>query len=193
MKNITKRELTLIVVLSVVIILAAYYNFFLKGNMDKSSSLDIETGDVRSALNDAKLKTAAVKQTQEKIDLLNVEIEEFQEFILPGLDRPELIRLFDRSLYPYITDSVVTFTSTYRDLGPNYVYVINLSFNTQQENFTKILENLKNEKILNRVVSSNITIIDYENSIISVGMSIEILTQNNPMVSFKTEVLNTED
>ena len=193
MKNITKRELIMIIVLLIVIVIAAYYNFFLKENLSKRSSLDIEIADVNSALRSAKLKNTAIDQTQIRIDEIKVEIESFKDFILPGLDRPQIIRLLDRSVYPFITDSVITFSSGYRDLGSNHIYVIMLSFNTQQENFTRILENLKNETILNRVVNSSTVIVDPDNNILSVRIEIEILTQNNPMVSFKTDNIPVEE
>ena len=193
MKNLSRRELTMIIALFVVLVFAAYYNFFFSGYLDDNANLDADIASVRSQVNDAKLKSVAILQTEAKIEQINTEIAEFDENTLPGLDRPELIRMLDRSIYPYITGSQITFVTSYRDLGSNYVFTVDISFQSQLEDYTTILSSLQGESIINRVVNSSLAITDPETGAVSVRIAMEVLTRNNPMVSFKTESVPVEE
>ena len=193
MKNLSKRELNMVIVLFVIIAVAIYYNFYFRTFLDENAFLDAEITSTRSLVNDAKLKTAAIAQTEIKIVEINEQIEEFSENILPGLDRPEIIRMLDRSIYPYMTGSEITFVTSYRDLGSNFIFTVEMSFSSLLEDYPTILSSLQNESIINRVVNSSLAITDSETDAITVRIAMEVLTQNNPMVSFKTETITVEE
>lgn len=193
MKNLSKREFTMIIALAVIIIFAAYYNFFFSSFLDENATLDADITSTRSLVNDAKLKSAAIQQTEQKIEQINIQIDEFSENILPGLDRPEIIRMLDRAVYPFITGSQITFVTSYTDLGSNYIFTVSMSFSSLLEDYPTILSNLQNESIINRVINSSLAITDLETGAITVRIDMEVLTQNNPMVSFKTENIPVEE
>ena len=187
MKNLTKREAVMLIVLVIVLALAGYYNFFLKGHLERNLNVDDEVRTTIGAINDAKLKQAAIQITEKSIEEIGLEIAEYSENVLPGLDRPEILRMLDRSIYPYITNSVISFSSSYTELGSNYIFNVIVSFQTKRADYIVILEKLREEKMVSRVVTSSMALIDVGSDEATCSITLEFLTENNPPFTFQME------
>lgn len=187
MKGLSKREAGLLAVLFVVLVLAGYYNFFLKGYLEKNSLLTTQISDAKTAISDSKVLLSAIVLMDKKIEELTTDIEEYTDELLPGLDRPEIIRVLDAAAYPYLSDSTITFNLSQKELGTNSVYTVVMSFKTTKANYITILENLRNANLVNRVITSSLNVDNPDTNECSAMILLEILTGNKPTGSFKTE------
>lgn len=185
MKGLSKREAGLLAVLFVVLTLAGYYNFFLKGYLEKSSILSTQISDAKTSISDSKVVFSAIVLIDKKIEELKTSIGEYSNDLLPGLDRPEIIRILDAAAYPYLSNSTITFNLSQKELGINSVYTVVMSFKTTKENFIAILENLRNVNLVNRVITSSLSIDNPETNESSAMILLEVLTGNKPTGSFK--------
>lgn len=187
MKSLSKREGIMLIALVIVLSLAGYYNFYLKAFLNNNANVEANMVVTTSAIKDAKLKQAAIKKTEESIDKITLEIDEYSKNVLPGLDRPEIIRMLDRSIYPYITNSAIKFNSSYNELGSNYVFIVELSFQVLEADYVPLLEHLRSEAMVSRVVTSSLAIINTVTNEATCSISLEILTENNQPFTFQTE------
>jgi len=195
--NLTKREVYLLAILVVVLIGAAYYNFILKGFLENYFELNDRIVSTEATLQEARRMTLAIDKAKEEIDEADEKIKDYDIVILPGLDRPSLIEMFDKNIYPISGDISVSFPLSADEMGSFNIQKVGFNFITDKANFQRILSNLKNEKISNRVIDSVISIspgvTSEENgeigeigeSIYNVRITIEILTGKEDMVSFK--------
>lgn len=187
MKGLSKREAGLLAILFLVLTLAGYYNFFLKGYIEKNSFLTTQISDAKTAISDSKVVLGAIGLIDKKIEELAISIGEYTNGLLPGLDRPEIIRILDANVYPYLNNSTITFNLSQKELGMNSVYTVEMSFKTTKENFITILENLRNANLVNRVITSSLNVDNPETNECSAMILLEILTGNKPTGSFKTD------
>jgi len=187
MKGLSKREITMLVFLGIILILAGYYNFFLKGYLDRNSNLSIEITQLKSDINDAKFKNAAIAIADKKIEEVSLEIEKYDKTVMQGMDRTQIINMLNKQVYPYITNSTVSFSESYTDLGANYMYNIDIIFMSDLDKLDIILENLRQEKIANRILNASINITDINTKLCSCRISIDILTGTDSVYSFKAE------
>jgi len=192
--NLTKREVYLLVILVVLLMGAAYYNFILKGFLENYFELNARIVSTGATLQEARRMTLAIDKAKEEIDEADEKIKAYEIVILPGFDRPVLIDMFNKNIYPYSEEISVSFPTSPDEMNSFYVQKVGFNFITDKANFQRILNNLKNEKISNRVIDSFISIpladeIDEDDlvneEVYNVRITIEILTGKEDMVSFK--------
>ncbi|MDD4188724.1 MAG: hypothetical protein PHX37_01390 [Eubacteriales bacterium] len=187
MKGLSKREAVMLAVLFAVLTLAGYYNFFLKEYIEKNDLVTAQIAEAKTEISDSKVVQSAIILIDKKIEELTKSIGEYSNELLPGLDRPEIIRILDTAAYPYLSGSTVTFDLSQKEMGTNSIYTVVISFKTTKDNFMTILENLRDANLVNRVITSSLSIDNAETDECSAMILLEVLTGKNPTGSFKTD------
>ena len=178
MTNLTKREVGLLVVLFIAISIAVYYNFVLRPYLDNKDAIDIEMTDSRTAINEAKLKKASIKMIDDKMAVIQTDMDQKLDTVLDSIDRPAIIVLLSKTIYPEATESTITFSPAYTELGSNYITTADISFHCTAEEFTTILTRLRTNIPISRVATSTLTVLEDGSGDYDAMIILEILTRS---------------
>ncbi len=176
MTKLSKREVTLLIILVIALCGALYYNFVLKPYLAKNVTISTKTIEVNKSLNDFKAKSNAILALEANIKAIEDEMAPKFKTVLDSIDRPAIIVMLDKNLQPQATNITLQFSPAYEDLKSNYITTVEASFQCTQEGFKQILSNLKTAAYVNRVIKSSLTIADPNTDSCNASISIEILT-----------------
>ncbi len=185
MKDLSFREKAMIVALVVVLVSAGYYNFFLSGFLENNLILDERTENIENALLEAKAKASQLEVMQEELESIKEDIAVYSRDLLLGLDRPYLLQVLDLAVYPHVNDPVVSFNPLSEDLNHARVHKIDITFQTDYDSFMRVLENLRKESAVNRVINASMRISNEDERIFNTRITIEVLTGTKDMAEFK--------
>lgn len=185
MKDLSLREKIMIVILIIVLVSGAYYNFFLAGILETNSILDQRMETVDRALFEAKAKTSQLGDVKEEMESLEGDIDIYTSKLLPGMDRPYLLEMLELNVYPRVDDPVVSFNPIGEDLEHVNLHKIDITFQTDFDSFRRVLQNLKQVPVANRVINTSMRISNEDEGLFNLRISIEVLTDTKDMAEFK--------
>ncbi|MHB8962685.1 MAG: hypothetical protein ACYC5K_05980 [Saccharofermentanales bacterium] len=178
MTSLTKREVTLLVVLFIAISGAIYYNFVLKPYLADKEAMDIEMTDSRTAINEAKLKKASIKMVEDKMAVIQEDMDQKLATVLDSIDRPAIIVLLDKTLFPEASNSVFTFLPDYQELGSNYITTAEITFDCTPDEFLEILSRLRAAIPVSRVATSSLRKLEDDTGDFEAMITLEVLTRS---------------
>ena len=185
MTNLSKREGVMVIVLSIAICGALYYNLVFKPFLAKNEEISTRITDTQTTLNDFKVKKASIIAVDKKLLVINTEMGENLERVLDSIDNPGIIVMLNKILPPIANTITLGFSPSYKDLGNSYITTVETSFLCNQEGFRQILENLSKSEYENRVINSYLKVVDPVTNSCEARISIEILTKS--IIPTKTE------
>ena len=178
MSKLSKRETTLLVILVIALCGALYYNFVFKAYLATSSDIDLEKVDVTQSVSDLKMKYASIQMLDKNIKDIEDEMAPKFEKVLESIDRPTIIVMLEKCLYPQASSVTYQFSPSYDNLQSNFITSVQVSFKCTPQGFRQILVNLRSADHVNRVISSSMVLADPVTSESDASITIEILTNS---------------
>jgi hypothetical protein len=178
MSKLSKRETTLLVILIIALCGALYYNFVFKSYLATSSDIDVEKIDVSQSVSDLKMKYASIQMLDKNIKAIQDEMAPKFETVLESIDRPSIIVMLEKCLYPQATNVTYQFSPSYDNLNSNFITSVQVSFQCTPQGFRQILMNLRSADHVNRVLSSSLVLADPVTTESDASITIEILTKS---------------
>ncbi|MHB1454466.1 MAG: hypothetical protein ACYCYM_11005 [Saccharofermentanales bacterium] len=178
MTNLSKREITLLLVLFIAISGAVYYNFVLKPYLADKESMNIEMTDAKTAISDAKMKKATIRSVDAKIAVIQTDMDQKLATVLDSIDRPAIIVLLNKTIYPEAKNSTITFAPEYTELGSNYITTADITFQCTAAEFATILTRLRTNIPISRVAASTLTALADGSVNYDATITLEILTKS---------------
>lgn len=176
MNNLSKREIVLLSILFVAILGAVYYNFVLKPFLADREEINMQIDDCQTAISNAKMKTAAIASVEKQMEDINAAMGDKLANVLDSIDRPAIIVLLEKTIYPEAENSTLSFSPDYRELGSNYITTVTASFSCTGKEFLQILTKLRTNIPISRVVESSLRIVNEATGECEASITIEVLT-----------------
>lgn len=176
MTNLSKREVVLLGVLFIAVCGALYFNFIFRPYLDKSDALGVEIEDCRTQINDSKLKKASIAMIDQKMDVIETEMKDKLKNVLDSIDNPAIIVMLNKNVAPLATNVTYSFSSTYKELGSNYITSVEVSFDSTEAKLLTILTNLRKATPVTRVETSAINVTDPATGVCKVTITVEYIT-----------------
>jgi hypothetical protein len=175
MKGLSKREVFMLMSLLLILSLAAYYQFYLKDILTEYAFISEERSDTINQINDAKVKQKGIDISEQKIMEIRRDLGEYDGTPLESFDRPVILRMLNTAVCPYVSDCSIAFSSGYRDEVTHHIYTVDLTFATTKNGFYTVLENLKKESLVNRVIETTLRLVGQETQTFQAGIAVEIM------------------
>ncbi len=157
MGRFSARERNMLIVLLIFLGMFLYYNFVFKDFWEKSSSLDELMDSTQAEINDMKLKSAALKTVEDRINEVEKEIGSSLEKIMEGIDRPLILEVFVEEVFKDIKNPQYFFPYGHTSYdGNNYVSRVEIAFVATMDEVEEILERLEDAPYLNRVLLASL-------------------------------------
>ena len=176
MTKLSKREITLLILLVIALCGALYYNFVLKAFFNQTAIINAEMIEVTKTINDSKAKSASILTLDKSIKTIQDEMTAKFRPVLDSIDRPAIIVMLNKNLASQAANITYQFSPTFQDLKSNYITTVQATFQCTQAGFTQILLNLKAAEYVNRVITASYAVADPNTDSCEASVAIEILT-----------------